>query len=120
MESEKLGKLVLKVLLSMKDGGVAGQNCAHVGLEGLHILADEDAVLMGLIPVGLKMGCEVKHRVLEDSGRTDQILLLGWWWWWCCWRGGRRWRMGGGLASSTLGVSREAKLGLILAKLLLI
>ena len=77
MESEKLGKLVLKGLLSTKDGGLVGQNCAHVGLEGLHILADEDAVLMGLIPEGLKTGSEVKHRVLEDSGRTDRIILRG-------------------------------------------
>ena len=99
MESEKLGKLVLKGLLSMKDGGLVGQNCAHVGPEGLHILDNEDAVLLGLIQEGLEMGSEVKHRVLEDSGRTDRILFRG------RWRGGRRWQwwMGGGLASGTGG-----------------
>ena len=74
MESEKLGKLVLKGLLSMKDGSLVGQNCAHVGSEGLHILADEDAVLLSLIPKGLETGSEVEHRVLEDSGGTDQVL----------------------------------------------
>ena len=75
MESEKLGKLVLKGLLSTKDGGLVGQNCVHVGPKGLHILADEDAVLLGLIPEGLETDSEVKHRVLKDSGRTDRILL---------------------------------------------
>ena len=119
MDSEKLGKLVLKCLLITKDGGLVGQDYAHVGPEGLYILDDEDMVPLGLIPVGLETDCEVKHRVLEDSGRTDQILLLGRWWWW---KGGSLWRgwIGGGLASGTLGVGREAKLSLILAKLLLI
>ena len=92
VESEKL---VLKGLLSAKDGGLVGQNCAHVSPEGLHILADEDAVLLGLIPEGPETGSEVEHRVLEDSGGTDRVLplgRLGWWgmggrrWWW--WRGG--------------------------------
>ena len=119
MESKNLGKLVLKCRLITNDGGLVSQDCAHVGPEGLHILADEDVVLLGLIPVGLERGCEVKHRALEDSGRTDRILLLGRWRW--RWRGGSFWRwwMGGGLASNTLGVGRGAKLGLILAKLLL-
>ena len=77
-------------------------------------------MLMGLIPVGLKTSYEVKHQVLKDSGRTDQILLLGRLWWW--WMGGSLWRwwMGGGLASVTLGVDWEAKPGLILSKLILI
>ena len=79
MESEKLGKLVLKCLLITKDGGLAGQDFEHVGPEGLHILADEDAILLGLIPIGLETGYEVKNRVLEDSGRTDRILLLRRW-----------------------------------------
>ena len=61
----------------MEDGGLVGQDCAYVSWEVLHILADDDSVLLGLIPVGLKTSSEVKHRVLEDSGRTDQILLLG-------------------------------------------
>ena len=34
-------------------------------------------MLLGLIPSGLETGCEVKHRVLEDSGWTDRILLTG-------------------------------------------
>ena len=120
MEGEKLGKLVLKRLLITKDGCLVDQDYAHVSSESLHILADEDAVLLGLIPVGLKTSCEVKHRVLGDNGRTDQILFLGWLWWW--WMGGSLWWwwMGGGLTSVTLGVGREAKLGLILSKIILI
>ena len=74
----------------MEDGRLVGQDYAHVSSEGLHILADEDSVLLGLIPVGLEKSCEVKHRVLEDSGRTDQILLLGRMRWW--WVGGSLWR----------------------------
>ena len=103
-----------------EDGRLVGQDCAHVSSKSLYILADEDLVLLGLIPVGLETTYEVKHRVLEDSGRTDWILLLGrrrcWWmggslWWW--------W-MGEGLASVTLGVDWEAILVLILLKLILI
>ena len=33
----------------MEEGCLVGQDCAHVSLEGLHILADEDSVLLGLI-----------------------------------------------------------------------
>ena len=113
----------------MEDGRLVGQDCVHVSSEGLHILADEDSVLLGLIPVGLEMSCVVKHRVLKDSGRTDRILLLGRLWWGGGGGGGVgggmggslwRWWMGGGLASVTLGVDREAKPGLILLKLILI
>ena len=59
MEGEKLCKLVLKGLLIVKDGRLVGQDCAHVSSEGLHILADEDSVLLGLIPVGLEKSSEV-------------------------------------------------------------
>ena len=37
---------------------------AHVDAEGIHILADEDPVLLGLIPVCIKSGSEVLHLVL--------------------------------------------------------
>ena len=50
---------------------MVGQDGAHVSAEGLHILADEDSVLLGLIPKGLEMSCNVEHRVLQDIGRTD-------------------------------------------------
>ena len=104
----------------MEDGRLVSQDCAPVNSEDLHILADEDSVLLGLILVGLETSSEVQHRVLEDSGRTDQILLLGRLWWW--WMGGGLWRrgMGRGLSRVTLGAGREAKRGLIISKLILI
>ena len=66
----------------MEDGRLVVQDCAHVSSKGLHILADKDSVLLGLIPVGLETSREVNHRVLEDSGRTDRILLLRRLRWW--------------------------------------
>ena len=48
----------------MKDGRLVGQDCAHVSSEGLHILVDEDSVLLGLIPVSLETSSEVEHWVL--------------------------------------------------------
>ena len=59
VEGEKLCKLVLKGLLIAKDSHLVGQDCAHVNSEGLHILADEEAMLLGLILVGLEMSNEV-------------------------------------------------------------
>ena len=59
MEGEELRELVLDGLLIMEDGRLVGHNGAHVSMEGLHILADEDSVLLGLIPVGLETSSEV-------------------------------------------------------------
>ena len=63
MEGEDLCLLVLDGLLITEDGCLVSQDGAHVGMEGLHILDDEDSMLLGLIPVGLKMSSEVEHRV---------------------------------------------------------
>ena len=46
-------------LLIVKDGSLVDQDCAHVSSEGLHILADEVSVLLGLILVGLETSSEV-------------------------------------------------------------
>ena len=81
-------------LLIAEDGCLVGRDYAHVSSKGLHILADEDAVLLGLILVGLKMSCEVEHRILEDSGGIDRVLLLGRLWRWA--RGGEEGGGGGG------------------------
>ena len=59
MEGEELHELVLDGLLIAEDGHRVGHNGGHVGTKGLHILADEDPVLLGLIPVGLEMRSEV-------------------------------------------------------------
>ena len=52
-------KPILKGLLIAKDGLLISQDCAHVSSEGLHILADEDSVLLGLIPINLETSSEV-------------------------------------------------------------
>ena len=87
---ENLGKLVLEGLIIAEDGRLVGQDCVHVSSEGFHILTDEDSVLLGLILVGLETCHEVKHRVLEEGGRADRVLLLGRLWRW--WMGGCLWR----------------------------
>ena len=88
----------------MEDGRLVSQDGAHVGTEGLHILADEDSVLLGFILVGLETSCEVEHRILQDMGRTSQIVLKGRPWWWGMGGGLWRWGMGGDLSSVTMGV----------------
>ena len=59
MEGEELRELVLDGLLITEDGRLVGHNVAHVGTEGLHILVDENPVLLGLILVGLETSSEV-------------------------------------------------------------
>ena len=48
----------------MEDGCLIVHDGAHVGAEGLHILANEDSMLLGLIPVCIKTSNEVLHLVL--------------------------------------------------------
>ena len=64
MEGEELRELVLDGLLITEYGHLVGHDGTHVGTEGLHILVDEDSVLLGLIPIGLEMISEVEHLVL--------------------------------------------------------
>ena len=45
MKGEELGKLLLDGLLISKDGRLVVHDCAHVGLECIHVLADGDLVL---------------------------------------------------------------------------
>ena len=75
MKGEELGKLLLDGLLVAEDGRLVVHGCAHVGSQCIHILADEDLVLLGLIPVRIKSSSEVLHMVLQDSRRTDRVLL---------------------------------------------
>ena len=60
MKGEELCQLILEGLLFTEDSGPV----MHVGAEGLHILVDEDSVLLGLIPVGIKSSSEVLHLIL--------------------------------------------------------
>ena len=71
MKGEKLGKLLLDRLLVAEDGRLVMHDYAHVGSECIHILVDEDPVLLGLIPVSIKSSSEVLHLV----------LLRRWLWW---------------------------------------
>ena len=66
----------------MEDGLLVMHDGAHVSVGGLHILADEDSVLLGLILVCIKPSSEVMHLVLEGGGRNDRVLLRRWLWWW--------------------------------------
>ena len=82
MKGKKLGKLLLDGLLIAQNGHLVAHDCVHVCPERVHVLANRDLVLLGLIPVRIKSGGQVMDLVLQCSGRTDQVLLLGWWWWW--------------------------------------
>ena len=64
MECEKLGKLGLEGLLMLENSGLVGQNCTHVSAKGLHILCNEDSVLLGLILERIKAISKGEHRVL--------------------------------------------------------
>ena len=64
MKGEELGKLILEGLLIAEDGHLVVHDYAHVGSEGIHILASEDPVLLDLIPVRIKSSSEVLHLVL--------------------------------------------------------
>ena len=64
MEGEELRELVLDGLLIAEDGRLVSHENAHVGMEGLYILGDENPVLLGLISVGLETSSEVEHLVL--------------------------------------------------------
>ena len=76
MKGEELGKLLLDGLLVAEDGRLVMHDRAHVGPECIHILDDDDPVLLGLILVRIKSGSEVLYLVLQCSGRTDRILFL--------------------------------------------
>ena len=64
MKGDELGKLRLDGLLVTEDGRLVVHDCAHVGLECIHVLANGDLVLLGLIPVRIKSGGEVLYLVL--------------------------------------------------------
>ena len=64
VEGEKTGELVLEGLLIAENGRLVGLNSMHVSAEGLHILGNEDSVILGLVPEGIKAVSEGEHRVL--------------------------------------------------------
>ena len=64
MKGEELGQLILEGLLIAEDDRLFMHDNEHIDVEGLHILADEDPVLLGLILVFIKLSSEVMHLVL--------------------------------------------------------
>ena len=64
MKGKELGKLLLDGLLVTEDGRLVAHECAHIGPECIHVLADGDLVLLGLIPIRIKSGGEVLYLVL--------------------------------------------------------
>ena len=64
MECEKLGELGLEGLLILENSGLVGQDGMHGSSKGLHVLGNEDSVLLCLIPKGIKAVSESEHRVL--------------------------------------------------------
>ena len=64
MVGKKLHKLGLEGLLLLKNNGLVGQNRMHINSKCLHILCEEDSVLLGLIPECIKALNKGEHRVL--------------------------------------------------------
>ena len=82
MKGEELGKLLLDGLLVTHNSHLVAHYCVHVFPERVHVLDYRDLVLLGLIPVHIESRNQVMDLVLQCSGKTDRVLLLGWWWWW--------------------------------------
>ena len=110
---KKLRKLGMEGLLLLKNNGLVGQNGMHVNAKGLHIMCDEDSVLLGLIPESIKALSKGEHRVLEVRCGIGGSCLRGllWWWW--------RW-VGRELPYVPLGIAQGSKAGLIVMKLVLV
>ena len=62
MAGEELGKLALEGLLILENGLVS-QDGMHVSSEGLHVLGNEDSVLLGFVPESIEVVSEGEHRV---------------------------------------------------------
>ena len=54
MECQELSKLSLEGLLLLKNSGLVGQHRMHISSKRLHILCEEDSVLLGLVPECIK------------------------------------------------------------------
>ena len=72
MKGEELGKLLLDGLLVAENDRLVAHDYAHVIPKCVHVLADGDLVLLGLIPVCIKSGGQVLYMVLQCSGMTER------------------------------------------------
>ena len=113
VECKNLSKLGLEGLLLLKNSGLVGQHCTHISAERLHVLCEEDSVLLGLVLEGIKALSKGEHRVLEVGGMPGVSYLCGlrlWWWRW----------VGRGLPNIPLGIAQGSKTSLIIVKLVLV
>ena len=81
MEYYNLSKLGLEGLLLLKNSGLVGQHRTNISTEHLHVLCEEDSVLLGLVPEGIKALSKGEHRVPEVGGKTGVSCLFGLRWW---------------------------------------
>ena len=56
MKGKELGKLLLDGLLVTENNRLVAHDCAHVSPKCVHVVADGNLVLLGLIPVCIKLG----------------------------------------------------------------
>ena len=61
---KKLRKMGLEGLLLLKNNGLVGQNRTHISSKCLHILCEEDSVVLGLILECIKALSKGEHQVL--------------------------------------------------------
>ena len=80
MECEILSKVGLQGLLLLKNSGLVGQHRMHISTKRLHVLCEEDSVLMGLVPEGIKALSKGEHRVFEVGSGAEGSYLIGWLW----------------------------------------
>ena len=64
MKGEELGQLLLNRLLVAHIGRMVTHYCVHVYPERVHVFANGDLVLLGLILVCIKKGGQVMYLVL--------------------------------------------------------
>ena len=62
------------------DDLLVAEDCAHVGLECIHVLAHGDLMLLGLIPECINPGNDVLNLVLKGKRRTGDIRRSRRWW----------------------------------------
>ena len=64
MKGEELGKLLLDGLLVAPNSRLVEHDDVHVRPKRVHILADRDVVLPGLIPIRIELRYQVMDLVL--------------------------------------------------------
>ena len=64
VEGEKLGELVLEGPLISENSRLVSKDGTHVSAEGLHILGNEDSMLLVLVLESIEAVSKGEHRVL--------------------------------------------------------